>query len=161
MNIVILVIIVSSLMVAGLAGTFLPLLPGLPLIYLAFVVYGFFTSWVDYGINFMLVWGIITLLISFLDYYAGALGAKKYGASPAGIWGAIIGGILGIIFLGFLGIIAGPFLGAFIGEILAGKTQSSALRASWGTFIGYLTGTMVKVIIGLIMIGTFIWQVWR
>jgi hypothetical protein len=147
-------------MVAGLAGTFLPLLPGLPLIYLAFVVYGFFTSWADYSINFLLVWGIITLLLFFLDYYAGALGAKKYGGSAAGIWGAMTGGILGIIFLGFPGIIAGPFLGAFIGEILSGKTHASALRASWGTLVGYLVGTMFKVIIGLIMIGSFIWQVW-
>jgi hypothetical protein len=161
MNRVILIIIVSSLMTAGLLGTFLPLLPGLPLIYLAFVVYGFFTSWVDFGINFMLVWGIVTLLLIFLDYYIGAMGAKKYGASPAGVWGAIIGGVLGIIFLGFLGIIAGPFLGAFIGEVLAGKTHASALRASWGTLVGYLAGTMFKVIIGIIMIGSFIWQVWR
>ncbi|OGB60384.1 MAG: hypothetical protein A2Y94_08275 [Caldithrix sp. RBG_13_44_9] len=161
MNKIILLIIVSSLMLAGLAGTFLPLVPGLPLIYLAFLVYGFFTGWIDYGFNFMLVWGIITLLLMFLDYYTGALGAKKYGASPAGIWGAIIGGFLGVIFLGFLGIIAGPFLGAFVGELLSGKTHTSALRSSWGTFVGYLAGSLFKVIIGLIMIGSFIWQVWR
>ena len=161
MNKIILLIIVNSLMLAGLAGTFLPLVPGLPLIYLAFLVYGFFTGWIDYGFNFMLVWGIITLLLMFLDYYTGALGAKKYGASPAGIWGAIIGGFLGVIFLGFLGIIAGPFLGAFVGELLSGKTHTSALRSSWGTFVGYLAGSLFKVIIGLIMIGSFIWQVWR
>lgn len=161
MNKIILLIIVSSLMVAGLAGTFLPLVPGLPLIYLAFLVYGFFAGWIDYGFNFMLVWGIITLLLMFLDYYTGALGAKKYGASPAGIWGAIIGGFLGVIFLGFPGIIAGPFLGAFVGELLSGKTHTSALRSSWGTLMGYLAGSLFKVIIGLIMIGSFIWQVWR
>jgi uncharacterized protein YqgC (DUF456 family) len=160
-NKIILISVVSALMITGLAGTFLPLVPGIPLIYLAILVYGFFTSWIDYGINFMLIWGLITVLLVFLDYYAGAWGAKKYGASSAGIWGAILGGILGVIFLGFPGIIAGPFLGAFVGELLSGKTHASALRSSWGTFVGYLAGSLFKVIVGITMIGSFIWQVWR
>jgi uncharacterized protein YqgC (DUF456 family) len=87
MNKVILLVFVGSIMFFGLLGTLLPMIPGLPLIYLAFLVYGLLTGWVDYGLNFMMVWGMITLLLLFIANYAGALGAKKYGASTAGIWG--------------------------------------------------------------------------
>jgi uncharacterized protein YqgC (DUF456 family) len=71
----------------------------------------------------------------------------------------VIGGIFGVIFLGFLGIIAGPFIGAFCAELLSGKSGISALRASWGTLLGFLAGSLLKIIIGLIMIGSFIWQI--
>lgn len=160
MSKIFLIILVCCLMVVGLVGTLAPILPGIPLIYLAFLIYGLLTHWSDYGLHFMIIWGIVTLLLVVIDYYAGALGAKKYGASSAGVWGAFIGGILGVIFLGFLGIILGPVLGAFAGELLSGKSKASALQASWGTLIGFLAGSMLKVITGLVMIGSFIWQIW-
>lgn len=146
-------------MAVGLAGTVIPMLPGIPLIYLGYIIYGIATSWQNYGQNAMIFWGVITVLTVLLDYYAGALGAKKYGASKAGVWGAIIGGILGIIFLGFIGIIVGPILGALAAELLAGKTLKEALKSGWGSFIGFLAGSLFKVIIGFIMIGTFIWWI--
>lgn len=160
MSKILLIILICCLMVIGLVGTLIPILPGLPLIYFAFLIYGLLTHWQDYGIPFMLIWGMITFLLVIIDYYAGALGAKKYGASSAGIWGAVIGGILGVIFLGFLGIILGPIFGAFTGELLSGKSKASALQASWGTFIGFLAGSMLNVITALVMIGSFIWQIW-
>ncbi len=154
------ILLACSLMLVGLVGTLVPILPGIPIIYLAFVVYGLGTSWRDFGPSFMIIWGIVTLLLIFIDYYAGALGARKYGASSAGVWGAIVGGFLGVIFLGFLGIIFGPVLGAFTGELLAGKSKASAAQASWGTFIGFLAGSLLKLLIGIIMVGSFIWQIW-
>ncbi|MBN2365112.1 MAG: DUF456 domain-containing protein [Calditrichaeota bacterium] len=146
-------------MIVGLAGTFLPMLPGIPLIYLAFFIYGFATDWTHFGANFMLLWGAVTLLMVLLDYYAGAIGARKYGASAAGVWGSILGGIVGIIFLGFLGILLGPFIGAFAGELLSGKTHRHAFRAGWGTFVGFIAGSLFKIMVGCIMIGSFIWKV--
>jgi uncharacterized protein YqgC (DUF456 family) len=150
-------IITLILIFIGLVGTLVPMLPGIPLIYVSFFVYGIASGWKNYGANAMIFWGIVTGFMIFLDYYAGALGAKKYGASMAGIWGSIIGGILGVIFLGFIGIILGPLLGAVIGELLSGKTQRDAWKSGWGTLIGFLAGSLFKLIVGFIMAGTFLW----
>lgn len=144
-------------MIIGMAGTIIPFLPGIPLIYLGYIIFGLGTHWQHYGSPAMIFWGLITALTVFLDYYAGALGAKKFGASRAGIWGSIIGGVLGIIFLGFIGLVAGPFLGAVAGELMAGKSRNNAWKAGWGTFIGFLAGGLFKIIIGIIMIGMFLW----
>jgi uncharacterized protein YqgC (DUF456 family) len=95
----------------------------------------------------------------FLDYYAGAIGARRYGASAPGVWGSVIGGILGIIFLGPIGILVGPFVGAVTGELLSGKTRRSALRSGWGAFIGFLAGSLFKLIVGCVMIGSFLWKI--
>jgi uncharacterized protein YqgC (DUF456 family) len=156
---VLLIIATLIVMIVGLAGTILPMLPGIPLIYLGLIIYGVGTGWQVYSVNFMLFWGVVTILMVLLDYYAGAIGARKYGASSAGVWGSILGGILGIIFLGFIGIIVGPFWGAFVGELLSGKSRAHALRAGWGTFIGFVAGSLFKIVVGCIMIGNFIWKI--
>ena len=147
------------IMLVGLAGTLIPMIPGIPLIYGAFILSGLLDGWTEYTTSFMVFWGIVTTLMVFLDYYAGAIGARRYGASASGIWGSIIGGILGIIFLGFIGILVGPFVGAVVGELLSGKTHRSALRAGWGTLIGFLAGSLFKLVVGCTMIGSFLWKV--
>ncbi len=152
-------ILAFFIMLVGLIGTIVPMIPGIPLIYLGFLIYGLFNHWIDYGAGAMAFWGVLTILSVVLDYYAGAIGAKKYGASRAGIWGAIIGGVLGILFLGFIGILAGPFIGAVTGELLVGRSGNSALRSGWGTLIGFLAGSLFKIILALAMIGSFLWWV--
>jgi uncharacterized protein YqgC (DUF456 family) len=107
----------------------------------------------------MIFWGIVTLMMVWLDYYSGAIGARKYGASAGGIWGSILGGIVGVIFLGFVGILIGPFLGAILGELLSGKSHTAAVRSGWGTVVGLLAGSLFKLIIASVMIGTFLWQI--
>jgi uncharacterized protein YqgC (DUF456 family) len=155
-----LILVVSLLiMLVGLAGTLIPLVPGIPLIYGAFILYGLFDGWTEYQVSFMVLWGVIATLMVLLDYYAGAIGARRYGASPPGVWGSIIGGILGIIFLGPIGILVGPFVGAVAGELLSGKTHRSALRSGWGAFVGFLAGSLFKLIVGCVMIGSFLWKV--
>jgi uncharacterized protein len=155
------IILIAALLVmaAGLAGTILPFLPGIPLIYAGYVIYGLGTGWRDYGGKTMLVWGAVVLVSIALDYYAGILGAKKYGASASGIWGSVLGGILGLVFLGFIGLLAGTFMGAAAGELLSGKSSRSAWRAGWGTFVGFLAGTLFKIVLGVVMIGAFLWRI--
>jgi len=92
-----------------------------------------------------------------VDYYAGAAGAKKYGASTAGVIGAILGAILGVIFLNIPGLILGPFLGAVIGEMFAGKKQKEAWRAGWGAFLGFLAGSLFKITTGIMMFFLFLY----
>lgn len=143
------------LVLAGFVGTFLPILPGLPLLYGGILLWGIAGHWQDYSLNTAIVLGVITVLVTTLDYWAGVVGAKKYGASGAGIWGAIIGGILGVIFFNVAGLIAGPLLGAVAGELLSGKSQRHAWRAGWGTFVGFLTGSFIRIVTGIIMTGLF------
>ncbi|UCF64303.1 MAG: DUF456 domain-containing protein [bacterium] len=153
-----LTVITLLIMLVGLAGTIIPFVPGIPLIYGGFILYGLLDGWTRFSTSFMIFWGSVTGLMVLLDYYAGAIGARRYGASAAGVWGSIIGGILGVIFLGFIGILVGPFVGAVVGELLSGKTRQSALRSGWGTFIGFLAGSLFKLVVGCVMIGSFLWQ---
>ncbi len=150
-------IISILLLIIGLIGTIVPMLPGIILIYAGFFVWGLSTGWRDYGLETMIILGAVTIIVLFLDYYAGAVGAKKYGASQAGFWGAIIGGIVGFILLNLPGIILGPFLGAVAGEMWAGKTQREAWRAGWGTFVGIVAGNLLRIIVAVMMAGVFLY----
>jgi uncharacterized protein YqgC (DUF456 family) len=153
------IIITLLVMTAGLLGTVIPVLPGIPLIYASFLFYGVVSGWKFYGAGAMIVWGIITVMLIFLDFYTGSIGAQKYGGSKFGIWGAFIGGILGVIFFNFPGLIAGPFVGAVAGELIAGRTREEAFKSGWGTLVGFLAGGLFKIAVGIIMIGTFLWWV--
>jgi uncharacterized protein YqgC (DUF456 family) len=89
--------------------------------------------------------GLLTVLLTVLDYVIPAGGAKKFGASKAGIWGSLFGMPLGLFFFPPWGILIGGIAGAFLGELIAGKDRNNALRASWGVFIGYVAGTALKL----------------
>jgi hypothetical protein len=65
--------------------------------------------------------------------------------------------LIGPLAAGFPGLILGPFVGAAAGELLRGRSCREALRSGWGTFIGFLVGSVVKIAVGVVMIGTFIW----
>ncbi len=148
-------ILSTILVLVGFAGTFLPMLPGLPLVYGGFLLWGIAGHWQDYSLSTALVLGVVTVVVTMLDYWAGVVGAKKYGASAAGIWGAIIGGIFGMIFFSVVGLIAGPLVGAVAGELISGKSQRHAWRAGWGTFVGFLAGSFIRIVTGIIMTGLF------
>ncbi len=144
-------------MAVGLAGTVLPVIPGILLIYGAYVMYGFATGWQAYGARAIVGWSIVTALVLLLDVVGSAIGAKRYGASRAGAWGSVIGGLIGAIAGGFPGLLAGPFLGAAAGELLRGRSFRAALLSGWGTFIAFVAGGLLKIALGIAMIGTFVW----
>jgi uncharacterized protein YqgC (DUF456 family) len=152
-------VVALVLIVLGLAGTILPMLPGIPLIYCAYLVYGLLTSWHSYGAWTMLIWGVVTAATLVLDYYAPMLGARRSNSSILGMWGSFVGSVIGLILFGLPGLIVGTFAGAFVGELMARRPPSQALRAGGGALIGFLGGSLVKLVIGLIMAGTFLWQV--
>lgn len=146
-------IIAVVLFLLGLAGTVLPVLPGAPLIWLGMLVYGLFTGFKTLSWLFFLGQGVAVAITLALDYLATAYGAKRYGASNAAIWGAVIGLAVGAFF-GPGGIIIGPFAGAAVAEMLRGRDASHALRVGWGTLLGLIGGTALKL---LIEIGMIIW----
>lgn len=140
-----------AVVLIGLAGTLLPWLPGIPLIFVGYVVWGFASGWRDYGVNIIVILGVVTVVVLLLDYVAGVIGAKKYGASRWGTWGAIIGGIIGLIFFNILGLILGPLAGAVAGELFSGRTQRDAWRAGWGAFVGIMAGGLIRITVAVIM----------
>ena len=137
-------------MISGILGCFLPLLPGPPLCYAALLLLHV-TSPYDLSPRFLVIFAILTGIVSLLDYIIPVMGAKKFNASKYGIWGSIIGLILGIFIFPPFGIIIGPVIGAFTGELIAGKKTGHAVKAAAGAFIGFVTGTGLKLVLCLVM----------
>ncbi len=153
-----LLVIAFILMLIGIIGCIVPGLPGTPIAYAGLWI-AQITERVDFSWQFLLVWGIVTVVISALDYIVPAWGTKRYGGTKWGVWGSTIGVFVGL-FAGPWGVILGPLVGAVIGELLGGKAAQEALRAGWGSFIGILFGTIIKLIACGLMITALIQAVW-
>lgn len=137
------------LMLAGLAGCILPFLPGPPLCYMALLIQQF-QSAPPYSTDFLLIWAGITLVIVVLDYIIPVYGTKRFGGTKYGMWGCVIG-LIGGLWMGPLGLIIGPFAGAFIGEIIGNAKSDHAIRAAFGSFVGFLLGTLLKLVACFVM----------
>ncbi len=133
------------LLLIGFAGVILPLLPGLPLSYVGILVLHFSKA-VQFTSEFLMFWAVVVVVVQVLDYFIPVWGTKKFGGSKRGVWGSAIGLIVGLFF-GPLGIVLGPFVGAFLGELTANRSSKDALRAAWGSFVGILVGTSLKLIV--------------
>lgn len=151
-------------MLVGLAGCVLPLLPGTPLIFAAAVGH---RLW--FGAAGVQGWVLGVLLLLMLlsiaaEHLAGMFGAKALGATRRGMIGAVAGGLAGL-FLGPVGILLGPFAGAVAGELTGGRELRASTRAGAGAAIGVLAGTAGKLACGLAMTGLFagdlLWRAWR
>ena len=145
----ILIILGIILLVFGIAGCILPFLPGPPLAYGSLLVLQF-TEKQPFSSNFMLLWAGITILVILAEVYIPILGTKNFGGTKGGTRGATIGLILGIFFPPF-GIIIGPFIGAFIGELINRQGSNKALRSAFGSFMGFIGGTVMKLGISILM----------
>ncbi|MEN8118401.1 MAG: DUF456 domain-containing protein [Bacteroidota bacterium] len=132
-------------LISGLLGCILPVIPGPPLSYIGLLLLHF-TERYQFSSKFLIIWGVITAVVYAIDYLIPAWGTKKFGGSKRGVWGSIIGLLLGLIFFPPLGIIIGPFVGAVVGELSAGKESGAALKSGFGSFMGFLMGTMLKLI---------------
>lgn len=137
------------LLIIGLIGCFLPILPGPPLSYLGMLLIHF-SVFAEMTNNFLWWWAAITVGVTILDYYVPIYGARRYGGSKMGVWGASIGMIVGLFFPP-IGLIIGPFVGALLGEMAAGRNDS-ALKSAFGTFIGFLFGIVLKTAACVVMI---------
>ncbi|HYG20665.1 MAG TPA: DUF456 domain-containing protein [Ohtaekwangia sp.] len=144
----------SVLMLLGLAGCVLPLLPGPPLCFIALLIQQLKTD-PPFTASFLWIWAGVALVVTVLDYVVPLYGAKKFGGTKYGLWGCAIGLVVGL-FAGPLGIIAGPFIGAFIGELMANSNSEQALRAALGSFAGFLFGTLIKLVACVVMAWYFV-----
>jgi hypothetical protein len=136
--------------IAGIAGSLLPALPGPPI--------AFAGLWLQqlrdpnpFTLKFLLFWGALTLVTMILDYYVPIWGTKKFGGTKYGVWGCTVG-FLAAFWMGPWGVIVGPFVGAFLGELLARQNSANALKAATGSFVGFLTGSFLKLLVCFFMI---------
>ena len=141
-----LVILGIVCIIAGIVGSVLPALPGLPLSYGGILLLHF-PEKIQFTTQFLVFWALLVITVSLLDYYIPIWGTKKFGGSKRGVWGCAIGMVVGI-FLGPWGIIVGPFAGAVIGELTGGKQSTAALKAGFGSFLGFVAGVASKVVVG-------------
>ena len=147
-------------LVVGFFGSFLPVIPGAILSWIGLLVFKF-TPYADYGWPLLIITGILVIIVQVLNYVLPAYGSKKFGGSRKGMIGASIGLLVGIIFspFGFVSIIIAPFLGAFLGEYLFQKKgQKDALRAAFGTFVGFMVSTGFSMIIALAFLVFVMWK---
>lgn len=138
-----------AFLIAGIIGSVVPLLPGPPLSYVGLLVLQLREA-SPFTWKFMIIWLIVVMIISILDYVVPIYGTKKFGGSKYGIWGSGIGLLFGF-WLGPMGIIAGPFIGALAGELLARSHSENALRAAMGSFIGFVFSVLMKLVTCIVM----------
>lgn len=153
-----LILIISIiLMVAGILGSILPLIPGgVPVSYAGYLLYAISTNFNKISVFYLVLFGILTLLTVIIDFTAPMLGAKGYKASKWGIIGSMLGVMTGFI-IGPWGIIIGPFIGGFIGEFLYNKDANKALKAAWGSFVGFFLSIVFRTAVVLAMLVHFIY----
>lgn len=144
----------ALLVLAGLAGLFLPVLPGAVLIFAGLALAAWVEDFVYVGWGTLTVLGVLALLTYPADFLAGAFGAKRYGASPRAVTGAVIGGAAGIFF-GLVGVLLGPFLGAVIGEFSTQRHLGKVGRAGLGATLGLVLGVAAKLALAFTMLGIF------
>ena len=147
-------------LIIGLIGDIIPGIPGTPVSYLALLLMHW-TERLSYTPQFLLMTGLICVVITVLDYVVPVWGTKKFGGTKAGVRGSTIGLIVGIIVLpllgivlgpfGLIGILGGPFVGAYIGEKMGGTPDDKAWRSAFGSFIGFLAGTFMKIAYTLVV----------
>lgn len=152
---IVLIIIAALFIILGILGSFLPVLPGPITSWIGLLIIHF-TDAIPMNTTFLVVTFIIAALIWVLDYIIPAIGTKRFGGTKYGMIGSTIGLVIGLLAPIPGGIIIGPFVGALIGELINKSDSNTALKAAFGSFIGFLTSTFLKFIVALIFLGLYI-----
>ena len=139
----ILLILAIILLIIGIIGCLAPVLPGPPLSYLGLVLLHC-TRFADFSTTILVTLAAIVVVVSILDYIVPIWGTKKFGGSKYGTRGATVGLIIGL-FLGPIGIVIGPLAGAIVGELIFKDDMKYAVRAGFGSLLGFLTGIGLKL----------------
>ncbi len=156
---ILLITIGLILCLVGIVGSILPVLPGPPFGWLGLLCLEL-TGAIPNNYWFLGFTFVIAIGIFILDYFMPSISTKKFGGSKAGAIGAIVGLIVGLLSPIPFGFLIGPFVGAFIGELVFNKTEGKqALKAAFGSFLGFIASTFMKLLVSFIFLGLFIWGV--
>lgn len=144
------IILGIGLCLIAIVGSLLPLLPGPPIAFAALLIQQFREP-DPFSTKTLLIFGGVVVISLLLDFLIPIWGTKKFGGTKYGIWGCTLG-FLAAFWLGPLGVIIGPFAGAFIGEMIAGQNSGKSLKAAFGSFVGFLLGSFLKLVVCFFML---------
>ena len=141
------IIIALLLLLVGLFGAILPILPGPIISYIGLLIFYFFTD-LNLSSNELFIYSIVTILVFFSDYMLQFIGVKKFGGEKFSMYGAFLGILVGLFFPP-IGLVLGPFLGALIGAFVDNKERGKAIGIAIGALVGFVFGTILKIIYSL------------
>jgi uncharacterized protein len=144
----------AAVIVVGLIGAIVPVLPGIPLIFAGIWTIAGVDGYRHLGPGWLLGIAAVGAVGLVVDLLAGALGAKRMGASSQAVWGALIGTVIGLFF-GIPGLLIGPFFGAVLGELSAGNGVLRSAHAGVSAWVGLVFGTIIKLVSSLMMVALF------
>lgn len=150
----VILVIATLLVVVGIVGTVVPVLPGVLLVFGGLWLAAFAQDFSRVGLVGLSIIGVLAALSFAIDFFATVMGAKRVGASPKALAGAALGGFVGI-FLGLPGILLGPLAGAMLGELAARGGWKQATKVGVGTTLGLLFAAVAKLVIAFLMVGAF------
>ncbi|MEE2770922.1 MAG: DUF456 domain-containing protein [Bacteroidota bacterium] len=157
---IILFCIAAFFMILGLLGSFLPVLPGVPLSWIGWLLF-FLIPTVPMNYFLLSITLVIAIIVYILNLVIPAMGTKRFGGSKKGMIGATIGLVIGIFAPVPFAVIIGPFLGALIGEILNKSNSKTAVRAAFGSFLGLLTSSFMEFLVCFAYLILFLYQFWN
>tara|TARA_Y100000994_G_C15702465_1_gene445725 strand:- start:4863 stop:5342 length:480 start_codon:yes stop_codon:yes gene_type:complete len=141
------IIIALLLLLVGLFGAILPILPGPIISYIGLLIFYFFTD-LNLSSNELFIYSIVTILVFFSDYMLQFIGVKKFGGEKFSMYGTFLGILVGLFFPP-IGLVLGPFLGALIGAFVDNKERGKAIGIAIGALVGFVFGTILKIIYSL------------
>ena len=147
-------LLAAVLVITGVAGSVLPALPGVPLVFAGLALAAWAGDFARVSGFTVALLGLLTILSIAVDLAASALGAKRVGATRLAVAGALVGTLAGL-FLGLPGLVLGPFAGAVIGELMSHGKMEQATRAGFATWMGLIFGTLAKLALAFTMLGVF------
>jgi len=151
----ILISIAAICMTVGIVGCLIPVLPGPPISYGGIVLLHL-TSRFSFSLQVLLLYAVMTIVVTILDYILPAYTTKRSKGSKFGVWGSMVGMVLGLVFFPPFGVIVGPVVGAFAGELISGKNAGQSVKSAAWSFIGLLAGTGVKLVVSGMMTYQFL-----
>ena len=151
---VLIIVFSIILLILGVIGSILPIVPGPPLSFVGLLLLHLFTPFVIQE-DYLFLFGISAALITFLDYWLQVYSVKLFGGGKASTIGVVAGIVVGVFIFPPLGVLVGPFLGAYIGAIVESDFDLvKSFKIAFGSLIGFLGGTILKFVYSIIVI----WQ---
>ena len=144
------IILGIALCIVAILGSLLPLLPGPPIAFAGLLIQQFREP-DPFSTNFLLIFAAVVIVSLMLDYLIPIWGTKKFGGTKYGVWGCTLG-FLAAFWIGPWGVIIGPFIGAFVGELIGGQDSTKSLKAAFGSFVGFLLGSFLKLVVCFFML---------
>jgi uncharacterized protein YqgC (DUF456 family) len=150
----VLLILGIIMMMIGIIGCLVPVLPGPPISYLGLILLHV-SKFGQFSKTVLIALAAITIVVTILDYIVPIWGTRRFGGSKYGMRGATVGLIIGL-FLGPVGIVVGPLIGAIVGELIFKDDMKYALKAGFGSLLGFLTGVGLKLAASFVITFYFI-----